>query len=554
MEAFFTLMLLTCFFIGGAQTTFQKVFLPSAQGIHDININCVKATSKDIVMCGKIASVTDTTTEFYLLKADTAGNVLLSKKYKGTGYDEAFTVTQTKDRGFILGGQSYNAQGFPSFSVMRMNDTGKLIWSKTYGGGWFGSCNSIIETKDGSFMMVGGIASLHNLGNGLSVVRSNICLTKADSTGNIKWCKLYAALDHSTARYVHELENGDFIVSGYTTLNDSTLNYPNADLFLMKTDSVGNMLWGKSYGGSKDENFDAANTTADGGYLLGGHSYSFHSGVNDDDAYIIRTDSIGNLLWSKNYGNENFDNFCSVENIGSNQYIVAGVISPPGTIKVHICVLNLDSIGNINWGKLISSSTAGIENIGTAHYTNKNIYISGTTMFTINNFDRPYFIKADTLGNSGCNTSNVVLNVMSSATNVTNINLTISSLSLSDTVYATAKDVSLTDTVLCFTTDIQDSPLPEAQAISIFPNPTTGTVTIKAPLQIELVEISSAFGQKVFSTTAITECNHQSSKPSSRNLLLFGTDKTENGTRENSVAIVANAYVVKICGSSLLVL
>jgi hypothetical protein len=303
----------------------------------------------------------------------------------------------------------------------------------------------------------------------------------------------------------------------------------------MKTDSAGNMLWAKSYGGSKGESFDAANITKDGGFLVGGHSYSFHSGANDYDAYIIRTDSNGNLLWSKSYGNDHIDIFFSMEEAGINQYIAAGIMTPAGTTYDDMCLLSLDSMGNVNWNKLIGLPS-GLENIGVAHLSDRSIYILGTIRFTLNDFDRPYFVKTDSLGNSGCNTSSVGLNVMNAATNVTSINFTISNLSLSDTVYATTKDVLLTDTVLCFTTAVQGSPILEDHSINIFPNPTTGIVAIKAPFAIELVEITNAFGEKAFSA-----------QPHSRNVTInlqnlpkgiyFYSVKTKNRTERGKIVL-----------------
>ena len=242
----------------------------------------------------------------WLVRTDSIGNIIWSKMYGGSSEDFLYSICKTNDGNFVLGGFSRSNDGDVGFNngsadywVIKVDSAGNLLWSKTYGGSSMDYCFRVRETLDHSLVMIGytvsydsGFACTQNqIGN------SQDWLVKLDSTGNLLLSHCYNA-DISFARNILVTEDSCFIVASYasSSTGDATGSgiHGCCDSWVYKVDGYGNIIWQKafgSYGG--DDSFRAIDKGTNGQYYLvgqvdqnSGDVTSFHGG--DGDAWLIK--------------------------------------------------------------------------------------------------------------------------------------------------------------------------------------------------------------------------------------------------------------------------
>lgn len=186
----------------------------------------------------------------------------------------------------------------------------------------------------------------------------------------IQWQKNYGGSLFDGASYILSTSNG-YIVSAFSSSSDFDLdtNYGGVDAWLFKLDNVGNILWKKSYGGSNNDYFLSMKETGDGGFIIGGSSFSNDVDVvgnnGGEDFWIVKTDSLGIIEWQKNYGGSNNEELVSIQTTYDGGYIASGVTRSsdgdvsgyhPGGMGNDFWIIKMDSIGNLQWQKCLGGS------------------------------------------------------------------------------------------------------------------------------------------------------------------------------------------------------
>ncbi|RLI39191.1 hypothetical protein DRO69_14560, partial [Candidatus Bathyarchaeota archaeon] len=222
--------------------------------------------------------------DFWLIKVDSSGDHQWNKTYGGTGVDAARCVVQTSDGGYILAGETNSfGAGDSDFWLIKTDSMGNMEWNKTYGGTLAESAFSVVETSDGGYALAGRTRSF---GEG----RLDFWLIKVDSSGDHQWNKTYGGTGNDPAHSMVEvnvLETGDggYALAGFTL----SFGAGGQDGWLIKTDSMGNMEWNKTYGGTKNDVLNSVAKTGDGGYALAGFTESF--GAGGQDGWLIKVAS-----------------------------------------------------------------------------------------------------------------------------------------------------------------------------------------------------------------------------------------------------------------------
>jgi uncharacterized delta-60 repeat protein len=276
--------------------------------------------------------------DVFLIKTDESGNVQWAKTYGGTDGDYAYSVQQTSDGGYIIAGytRSFGAGG-SDILLIKTDANGNIIWAKTYGGTSGDVAYSIQQTFDGGYILAGYTASF---GAG----SWDIFLVKTDANGNIIWAKTYGGTSSDTAYSVQQTSDGGYIIAGYTRSFGTGWD---EDVILIKTDANGNLQWAKTYGGTWGAWSDYAHSvqqTSDGGYIVAGLTWSF-GGI-----FLIKTDANGNIIWVKTYWGTISDYAYSVQQTSDGGYIVAGYTTSFGA-GGDILLIKTDANGNIIWAK-----------------------------------------------------------------------------------------------------------------------------------------------------------------------------------------------------------
>lgn len=177
---------------------------------------------------------------------------------------------------------------FPaSFMLAQAPDT---IWTKTFGGSNIDIGACVKETSDGGYIITGYTRSYGTMSG------RNLLFLKTDSFGNLVWVNGYGGNNDEEGNAVVQTSDGGFVASGYTKSYGSGGN----DVYLIKVDANGNQLWDRVFGGTSDEEAYSMVATNDGGFLIAGATSSF--GAGSRDIWLIKTDGLGNQQWTKTIG------------------------------------------------------------------------------------------------------------------------------------------------------------------------------------------------------------------------------------------------------------
>jgi len=207
--------------------------------------------------------------DFWLIKTTSNGDTLWSKTYGGEEYDMALSVTETDDGGFLLfGSTSSYTDSYRNSWLVKTTSNGDSLWSKTYGGSQADFGFYITKSNDSGYILVGTSASF---GNGGTAYGTDIWLIKINDDGDSLWSKTYGGADDEFSKYVYENDNGDLTIIGNTRSYGSGEN----DLWLVKTTSNGDSLWSQTYGGIGNESPSTIIDFGDNGYLIVGHTNSY---------------------------------------------------------------------------------------------------------------------------------------------------------------------------------------------------------------------------------------------------------------------------------------
>ena len=439
---------------------------------------------------------------FFLLKGEEAfaqcnqGDVTtFQKTFGGPGNERGHSVQNTPDGGFIVAGEttSYGAGGKDWF-VMKLDANGVEQWTKTYGSTLIEDGNSIaiIQTSDGGYLFVGHSGTS-------SQSTWDAYAYKLDANGNILWGKRVDGNLQDAYRDVIELASGDYILAGQVKSNST-----NGDILITKVSSLGNTIWSKLYIAPALDQLASIMEFPNGDLLIGGHSWSF--GFGNNDQLFIRTDDSGNLLWSKYYGGSAVDAYFSTDLLSDGSIIAMGMTGSFGAGNTDLIMSKFDVNGNVLWSKTFGGSGADVgshveenqnnEIVFSGHSSNSGgnsnlilgatdlngnllwlkkyggsgnesgdlwantmdltqdngvVIVGGTFSFSSGGEDI-YLVKTNECGNSFCNDQDANLTVNSYNIQQANASITVNNFNSYSSVTSIVTNMSFSSNVLCLDT------------------------------------------------------------------------------------------------------
>ncbi len=235
-------------------------------------------------------------------------------------------------------------------------------------------------THDGGYVAVGVTRSFGQGGE-------DVYLVKTDSTGGLLWTRTFGGTGSDNGWAVHETRDG-FILSGYTNSSGAG----GYDFYLIKTNTTGELQWSRTYGGPGDDYCWALAPTRDGGFVLVGETESF--GAGEDDFYLVKTDGMGTEQWSKTYGGSKGDRCFGVAPIegGNGGYVLAGQTYSSGAGDRDVFVIKTKANGDQDWSRTFggAESDVGHSIVGTS---DGSFLVTGYTTSFATAGDDPYIIK-----------------------------------------------------------------------------------------------------------------------------------------------------------------
>ncbi|MEO0248734.1 MAG: hypothetical protein ABIN58_04180, partial [candidate division WOR-3 bacterium] len=284
--------------------------------------------------------------DLIVLKLKSDGSLSWAKTYEGTSYDYVESIVPTQDGGYIVSGatESFGA-GFTDFLVLKLKSDGNLSWAKTFGGTEDDGDASIIQTQDGGYLVVGMTMSF---GAGLT----DILVLKLSSDGSLSWAKTFGGKSRDEPYSITQAQDGGYVIAGLTMSSGAG----NADYLLLKLSSDGSLSWAKTFGGTGNDGAESITQTQDGGYVVAGRTQSF--GAGNDDLLILKINSSGSLSWARTYGGKSYDYANSIIQTQDGGYAVAGISESFGAGMADFLILKIDQNGNYSGCVQTCSPTA----------------------------------------------------------------------------------------------------------------------------------------------------------------------------------------------------
>jgi hypothetical protein len=333
--------------IASAQPTWLRTYGGTG---HDWARSFQQTTDGGYILAGGTRSFGAGDFDVYLIKTDAQGDTLWTRTYGGTGYDEGQSVQRTTDGGYIVAGwaESLGAGGHDVYLV-KTNASGDTLWTRTYGGAGPDGGYSVQQTTDGGYIIAGY--------NGSTGGGGGAYLIKTNAQGDTLWTRTYGGVQSDVGRSVQQTTDGGYVVAGST----QSFGTGWGNVYLIKTDAQGDTLWTRAYGHG-GQFFDvgtAVQQTTDGGYIMSGSTQSQTTGSS---IYLVKTDAQGDTLWTRTYGGPLFAEGSSVRQTSDDGYIVTGYTYSFGAGEEDVYLIKTNAVGDTLWTRTYGGAQPDVGN------------------------------------------------------------------------------------------------------------------------------------------------------------------------------------------------
>ncbi len=313
--------------------------------------------------------------DIWVIKMDAAGLIEWQKNYGGSGADARGQIIKTSDGGYFLLGQTNSTNlhasgnhGGWDFLAIKISSDGSVLWNKTFGSSANDAVGDVKQTADGGFLLTGLVAAAN--GNVSATHGGNDAwVVKLSPSGMIEWEKTYGGTSTESFTSVELTADGGYLFGGVTSSNNGDVsgNHGSSDLWVVKTDASGVVLWQRCYGGSAVEGYSSLKSSTDGGYLLAGVTASNNGDISGfhgvTDAVVFKLDALGNISWQKTLGGSSQDGSYTIISTIDGGCVIAGFAeSANGDVSgVHgiydIWLAKLSAEGSLLWQKALGGSS-----------------------------------------------------------------------------------------------------------------------------------------------------------------------------------------------------
>ncbi len=310
------------------------------------------------------------------------GDIDFVKTYGGSESDEAVSVVEAADGGFVVLGTTRSSNGDVTdktgndsdFWLLKITKTGEIVWSKTYGGSDDENAARITKTNDGGYLLSGYTTSNDGDVSGNEGFQ-DYWILKVDASGNILWDKNFGFAGSDQAYKAFQTTDGGYFITGFFDVSASGgagndlqrgVVHGVGEFWGIKLDANGNKEWRRYFGGTNNDRSYDAWQTADGGFLMTGTSESVDFDKIDPkgsyDYWAVRLTPSGDLVWTKSFGGAEIDNSYASLKTNDGNYIMVGdsrssdqdVTSPRGNADAWM--VKFDDNGNKIWQKSFGGS------------------------------------------------------------------------------------------------------------------------------------------------------------------------------------------------------
>lgn len=280
--------------------------------------------------------------DYWVVKVSRTGALEWQRQLGGTLVDDAFAIQQTVDGGYIVAGGAQSNDGDVTGNhggydcwLVKLDSAGNMLWQKAFGGTGDDIANSVQQTIDGGFILAG--STLSNNGD----VSGNhgyfdYWILKLSDSATIEWQKCLGGSGEDIGYSIVQTADSGYVVTGFTkSLNGDVSGFHGAgtvpDFWTVKLSNAGILQWQKCLGGTGDDKAYCVQNTVDGGNVVTGYTLSTNGDVaghiGNKDFWVAKLSDSGNLQWQQCLGGTGVDWARSILEIADSSYVVAGFTS-----------------------------------------------------------------------------------------------------------------------------------------------------------------------------------------------------------------------------------
>ena len=335
-------------------------------------------------MDGDVLNKLDESFDYWVLKFDPNNILEWQQTYGGTDDDRGQDIIHTTDGGYVITGFSKSSNhsvsennGSQDFWVSKLDASGNISWEKSYGFPGADIGNSIIQTKDGGFLLSGvlDVSGSNGAGNsknsktkGVRHAGGDYWAIKINALGEKQWSRYFGGTFTDTPYDAIQTEDNGYLLVGASDSADVDIENSKGsyDFWIVKISETGTLVWEKSFGGSQIDEARAIAQSKDGNYIIVGDTRSSDKDVSFNhggaDLWVIKISPNGALIWEKTFGGTGFDVARSISATENDTFIISGSSrSTDGDLTNNngqndALVINIDSNGQLKWQKTIGGS------------------------------------------------------------------------------------------------------------------------------------------------------------------------------------------------------
>ncbi len=407
----------------------QVVWARAIGGVnYDVAGAMTLASDGGLVYAGSTKSYNgNTLDDLYFFKTDSLGAIQWAKTFSTADLDVASAVIRTSDNGFAITGYTRET-GLKRVMLIRTDSNGDTLFTRTYGGVADDQGVELLQTSDGGFVIVGKTFTQ-------SLGESDILMMRTDDQGNLLWAKSFGELFWDEGAGIIQLQDGNYLLSGSTI----SFGQGDFDILLLKMDTTGNILWGKTYGGAETDAGYTARENTDGSIVVSGYTNSmgyghnlrmarieseskkFHSpdfnlkssildlqsndrGDDSTNVFLMKVDADGDTLWTRTYGDGAQDEAFHFSKMDDGGYLIPGFSTSytNTTDSTQMMLIRTDSLGNSGCHEQNAHPVIDTTNFVTQILTftqtagiGENIVVSNSLAWNLIAEDACLYIKVD---------------------------------------------------------------------------------------------------------------------------------------------------------------
>ena len=329
---------------------------------------------------GDIISKANISFDFLVSKFSSENILEWQKHFGGSKDDKALDIIQTLGGDFIILGSSESSDldvsenaGSKDFWLVKFSNNGILLWEKSFGflGEDYGT--TLLETKDGGFLITGvlDVSASNGQGNAKSTITNHAggdyWVLKTNNLGALEWSRYFGGSFTEIPLGIVETDNHNYIIVGSSDSNDFNIsnNKGSYDFWMTKIATDGSLLLEKTFGGSEIDEASAIITANDGNFIIVGNTRSADKDVSKNngaaDIWILKVSKEGNLIWEKTIGGSSFEVAKAIYKTQDNGFLIAGSSRSldngfQNKGQNDALILKIDENGNLLWQKTFGGS------------------------------------------------------------------------------------------------------------------------------------------------------------------------------------------------------